>query len=155
MIAGDGKAGIVDDAVDENQHQTLEAIEGESWGDAPGDESYLVRTVHRLRRKPLGQFTVEDLRILLGQNVGVEYVLPRALDRLEQDPFAEGDYYPGDLLVAVMTLPAETWSKHPRWADLLQQIVSRVESVDPATNLDLSDMLLDKIRDFRERRARR
>jgi hypothetical protein len=48
--------------------------------------------------------TVEDLRILLGQNVGVAILSPIAIDRLESDPLAEGDFYPGDLLVAALQL---------------------------------------------------
>ncbi|MGW7532409.1 contact-dependent growth inhibition system immunity protein [Amycolatopsis sp. NPDC054798] len=137
----------------ENQYRTLEEIEGESWGDAPEDESYLVRTVHRLRRKPLGQLTVEDLRILLGQNVGTEHILPLGLRKLEKDPLAEGDYYPGDLLVAAMKLPVESWAKHPDWENRMGRVVSQVEATDPATNPDVDDQLLGKIKEYRDART--
>jgi CDI immunity proteins len=48
--------------------QTLEQLENEVWGE-PEFHSHLVLTCHSLRKKPIDQFTVEDLRIMLGQDV--------------------------------------------------------------------------------------
>lgn len=107
--------------------QTLEQLEGEDWGE-PEYNSYLVRTIHALRRKPIGEFTVEDLRIALGQKVGMTFLTSLALDRLETDPFAEGHLYPGDLLVSVMGLPHEYWMTHPTEADRMASIADRVAS---------------------------
>ena len=67
--------------------KTLQELENSDWG-APNYDSYLVSSVHRLRRKPLVEFTIEDLRILIGQNVGLPYLLPLALERLEENPLA-------------------------------------------------------------------
>jgi hypothetical protein len=78
-----------------------------------------------LRRKPLAHFTTEDLRIMLGQQVAVPILLPIAVTVLADDPYAEGDYYPGDLLQTVIRLPAEKWQdKEPdrqRLADVLRE----------------------------------
>jgi hypothetical protein len=139
--------------VDDNPDLTLEAIEKQQWGDAPAEASYLVRTVHELRRKPVGQWGVEDLRILLGQDVGTEVILPYALTVLEREPLAEGDYYPGDLLAAVLQLPVVYWQKHPTCSDRLEHIVSAVESMAPETSAHLDDVLLSRIRIYRERRS--
>lgn len=139
----------------DSRNLTLEAIENRSWGEAPADASYLVRTVHELRRKPLGQLSVEDLRILLGQDVGTEIILPGALAVLEREPLAEGDYYPGDLLAVILALPVEYWRNHPDQSDQFDAIVSRVESMDPEFTEDLDEMMLSKIRAYRERRSRR
>jgi CDI immunity proteins len=89
-----------------DQSRTLEQLEDEDWGE-PEYDSNLVQTIHKLRRKPIGEFTIEDLRVMLGQKVGMEQFIPLALDRLEADPFASGDFYPGDLLGAVMAIPRE------------------------------------------------
>ncbi|HWD05917.1 MAG TPA: contact-dependent growth inhibition system immunity protein [Amycolatopsis sp.] len=139
----------------ENRFLTLEQLEAMSWGDAPADESYLVRTVHDLRRKPLGQMSVEDLRILLGQDEGTDFLLPYALTALEANPLAEGDYYPGDLLASAMSLPPERWARHPAFFEHLDRIVAEVESAAPEDNEDLSAIILSKIREYRERRSRR
>ncbi|MEU4671824.1 contact-dependent growth inhibition system immunity protein [Amycolatopsis sp. NPDC023774] len=38
----------------------------------------------------------EDLRVLLLQQENIDVLVPVALTRLEQNPLAEGDLYPGD-----------------------------------------------------------
>lgn len=62
--------------------QTLDELEGVAWG-PPMYDSNLVTNVHRLRRVPLQQYRLEDLRLMIGQEVGVDYLVPRALDHLE------------------------------------------------------------------------
>jgi hypothetical protein len=41
--------------------KTLDELEGVVWGE-PTFDSYLVTTCHRLRTKPVDEFSVEDLR---------------------------------------------------------------------------------------------
>jgi hypothetical protein len=105
--------------------ETLEQLEGDVWGE-PKFNSYLVSTIHALRRKPILEFTVEDLRITLGQRLGMKFLTPLALDRLEADPFVEGHFYPGDLLVSVMALPHEYWAMHPIEAGRMAAIAALV-----------------------------
>ncbi|MFI7502688.1 contact-dependent growth inhibition system immunity protein [Streptomyces sp. NPDC049687] len=71
-------------------------------------------TVRELRHKPIGCLTVEDMRVLLRQDVGLAYLLPLVVEVLRLDPLAEGDMYQGDLLAAVLTRSAEVWSESPR-----------------------------------------
>jgi hypothetical protein len=66
-----------------------------------------------LRSKALQDYTVEDLRLSIGQGIGLSWLVPLALAQLQQDLLAEGDYYPGDLLSAVSRLPASYWQAHP------------------------------------------
>lgn len=88
---------------------TIEGIERSRWPDPGPNASSLVRRCVALRRKPLSQFTTEDLRIMLGQQIAVPILLPMAVAVLLDDPFAEGDYYPGDLLSNVVRLPEQRW----------------------------------------------
>lgn len=81
--------------------KTLEQLEKDDWGDADAP-TWLVQECHRLRRKPIEEFTTENLRIMIGQNIGLEYLVPKALEVLRTDPLAAGDYYDGDLLKAVV-----------------------------------------------------
>jgi hypothetical protein len=89
---------------------TIEQLERDVWFDPEPGATFLVRRCTELRRKPLSEFTVEDLRIMLGQEVGVPVLLPRAVDVLVREPLAKGDFYPGDLLRSVMRLPDSAWS---------------------------------------------
>jgi hypothetical protein len=93
--------------------QSLEQIEGKPWGDPPAHATRLVATVHRLRRVPIDHLDTEGLRLLIGQQEGLDVLVPLAIERLEADPLAEGDYYPGDLLAAVLSVPTEYWQSQP------------------------------------------
>jgi CDI immunity proteins len=104
--------------------KSLRELEHEDWGE-PTYDSYLVTTIHRLRRVPLRQFTIEDLRIMIGQNVGLQYLVPLALEHLRRDPLAEGDYYPGDLLKIVVSADAKFWQNHPEWRKEVEEIAQR------------------------------
>jgi hypothetical protein len=53
------------------------------------------------------------MRLLLDQGVGIEWLVPLALDRLEQVPLA-GDLYPGDLLGALLHGTGNYWLTHPK-----------------------------------------
>ena len=48
---------------------------------------------------------------MLGQRLSVAIVLPLALAVLVDDPLAEGDLHPGDLLLAVLRLPVDSWAE--------------------------------------------
>jgi len=107
--------------------RTLEEVESQPWGDPPADASYLVARCYALRRLPLRQLGTEDLRILLGQSIGVPTLVPLALRVLDGDPLAEGDFYPGDLLAAVLRLDAAYWTAHPEERTELAGIAGRVD----------------------------
>ena len=94
--------------MDVDPEKTLEQIENIYWGD-PTYDSYLVTTCHQLRKKPLKDFTIEDLRIMIGQNISLNILMPMAFERLKQNILAEGHFYPGDLLKSVLTAEASFW----------------------------------------------
>jgi CDI immunity proteins len=97
---------------DEVLARSLEELENDRWPRATYD-SYLVQTAHRLRSVPVGDLTVEDLRLLLGQKIGTRWLMPIALDRLRVEPMAMGDFYPGDLLSSVLATESSYWTSHP------------------------------------------
>jgi CDI immunity proteins len=102
---------------------TIEGIEGVREPDPGPDATNLVRRCRELRRKPLSQFTTEDLRIMLGQRIAVPILLPMAVVILVDDPLAEGDYYPGDLLCNVVRLPDEDWHDAARQRARLVEVL--------------------------------
>lgn len=111
--------------------QSLEQLEDARWGDAPPDATYLIATVHELRRKPIGLLDAEDLRLLLGQREGVPFLVPLAIELLERDPLTEGDFHPGDLLSTVLRrVPAEYWAAHPDESARLDAVVTEVDDED-------------------------
>ncbi|HKV58942.1 MAG TPA: contact-dependent growth inhibition system immunity protein [Ktedonobacteraceae bacterium] len=110
---------------EEERNASLQGLDGQDWGEVTFS-SYLVRTCHALRRKPLRDFTVEDLRIMIGQNIGLEYLVPLALEHLQRDPFAAGDFYPGDLLGNVLTVESSFWQRRPDLRQAVEAIVALI-----------------------------
>lgn len=109
---------------------TLTQLEGDDWGPPPADATGLVATVHRLRHVPLADLDAGALRVLLGQRVGTEALMPRALAMLADEPLVEGTYYPGDLLVAVLMAPAEYWAAHPADHEAVRGLVAGLDAPD-------------------------
>ncbi len=93
-------------------NKSLQELEGKDWGE-PIFDSYLVTECHRLRRVPLCEFNAENLRIMIGQDIGLPHLVPMALDLLRADPFTAGHFYEGDLLVAVLKVETAFWMEHP------------------------------------------
>ncbi|WP_280425881.1 contact-dependent growth inhibition system immunity protein [Nocardia carnea] len=88
--------------------RSLSQIEGMAWHAPDPDATRLVRTVHGLRDVPLADLTIENLRILMSQRVGVDVLTPVVLDILDADPLAGGDFYPGDLFTALLRCHSRT-----------------------------------------------
>ena len=117
--------------------KTLDHLEDVVTGE-PTYDSYLVTTCHRLRTKPIDEFSVEDLRIMIGQQIGLPYLMPLAVAALERDPLAEGDYYPGDLLANV--IDAREWLQaNPEWLARVIQVTERA-----LTQLEIEDRELQQ-----------
>ena len=65
--------------------------------------------------------------MLIGQQIGLQYLIPRALTLLKDDPLTEGDFYPGDLLCAVLKADSKYWLEHREERRDLQSIASAVQ----------------------------
>jgi hypothetical protein len=92
-------------------NRTLNELDG-AWP-APDFDSHVVRESHRLRSVPIPDMSTEDLRLLIGQGIGLPWLVPVALTILRADPMAAGDFYPGDLLASVLRVGVEYWQSHP------------------------------------------
>jgi tetratricopeptide (TPR) repeat protein len=123
--------------------ETLEQLEGRLLGN-PDFDSHLVSTCHRLWTKPVSEFTVEDLRVMIGQRIGVPQLVPRALEMLEKDPMAEGDNFPGDLLTSVVHAGSFLVS-HPEWLERVLRItenaLNRTDTIDEDLRCELAGFI--------------
>jgi hypothetical protein len=121
--------------------KTLECLEGSIWGD-PEYESQLVLTCHSLRKKQLKDFDIEDLRIMIGQNIGLRFLMPLAIDRLKENILAEGDYYEGDLLSAVLQSNQSYWKVEcENWSIVLNIFNANIAALKSA---DTTEQIKDE-----------
>jgi hypothetical protein len=87
----------------------LDILDPPAWDPAPSDATPAIKRCHELRTKPLRDFTVEDLRIMIEQQVALNHLVEIALTRLRADPLLKGDRYPGDLLASVLRVDPAFW----------------------------------------------
>lgn len=124
-----------------DRRRTLEELEHNNWGPPPTEGTNLIAMAHALRRKPVGDLTAGDLRLLIGQSIGLRFLVPFALDLLQADPFVEGDFYEGDLLHSVLRIEPAFWAAHPELAKDIRSVV--------ATSMATLDAGFDVIPDVR------
>ena len=117
------------------QNLSIEQLENKDWGE-PNFHSYVVETTHRAVKKPLKDLTLEEVRVLIGQKIGLKYILPIALEALQQNPIVEVTYYEGDLLCSVLRLEEKDWSDNPiewnAWKRLLvekEAVIRQIEEI--------------------------
>jgi len=117
------------------RQKTLENLEKECWG-PPTYKSHLVIRCHELRKIPLAGFTTEDLRIMIGQQFGLEYLVPLALETLTNDLFAEGDLFEGDLLKNVLAINTNFWNINKDYWAVLNNLIKDRRSEISAKKFD-------------------
>lgn len=117
-----------------NLDKTLTQLEKEDWGE-PKYDSYLVKTCHALRNKPLKELSIEDLRILIGQNISLNYLIPIAIEKLTQNILAEGDFYSGDLLKSVLDSEASFWTKNKTLWEAIRNLYNNNKEIFENDNI--------------------
>lgn len=116
--------------------KSLESLEKAIWPKVDYD-SHLVRTTTRLRKIPLNEFTVEDLRIMIGQNFGLPFLIPLALEKLNENILAEGDNFPGDLLSTVVRSDPNFWKENSEYKKILDDLIANNLKLIESQNLKL------------------
>lgn len=105
------------------------------WGSKPDSfPTSLVERCELALDRAVEHQTPETLRLLIGQHIGLEHLVPVATNLLERDLFVSGDLYEGDLLQNCLRVPPEHWVDHPeQWLELnrlLEEFDERVEVVN-------------------------
>ncbi len=106
-------------------HRTLRDInETEEW-QAKFESSLVEKCCDIYNSKILSDYNVEDMRMMIGQSIGLDYIVPLALDELEGNLLAEGDFYQGDLLESVSRISNDFWNENPEQRSFLKNIISQ------------------------------
>jgi hypothetical protein len=101
---------------------SVEQLENDVWNQ-DDCETPMTEKCFRYRRIPLKDLTIEQLRLLIAQNIGLPFLLPEALQVLHENILAEGDYYEGDLLSAVLNVEETFWQNHLQILKLVLQLL--------------------------------
>jgi len=108
-----------------DRSRSLEQLEGRRWPAPPGDATPMVKNIHELRRCPVGTLEPHELARLVGQGVGLSWLLPLAVEMLKESAPAQaaGGFYDDDLLTAVVTVDPRVWEEDPELAGELKTTV--------------------------------
>ncbi len=133
------------------KQKSLESLEKKIWPtEAANESSYLIKTCNQLRKKQLKDFTIEDLRIMIGQSIGLKFLIPLAIEILKTDILAEADLYEGDLLNSVLISDKDYWKQEKEnWEivwQLLHQNKQNIETADLTSRI--RNELLESLREF-------
>lgn len=105
----------------------LEKLENTNWS-LPDYNSSLSIKCFELGKIPVGNLTVEGLRLLIRQELGLDYLIPLALETLENNTLSQGDLYCGDLLESVLKVNKSFWVRNQEYRNDLESIMENAIS---------------------------
>ncbi len=112
-------------------NKSIEELENDTWKET-NFPTPLVEKCYKYRKIPIKDLTIEQTRLLVNQNIGLEILIPKAIDILKEHIFAEGDFFEGDLLSAVLNAEKNYWS------------------MDQKTKRELINLLIEKNQELKE-----
>lgn len=89
-------------------NKSIEEIENDYWGE-PVLNSYVITTCHKARQKPIKSLSNEEIRCLIGQKIGLKFLLPKAVNILKDEPLIDITFFEGDLLLTLLRLDISDW----------------------------------------------
>ncbi len=112
--------------------KSIEQLEKDVWKNPSEFPTDMIEKCYRYRKISIAELTNEQIRLLISQKIGVEYLIGVALEKLERNILTECDFYEGDLLVTISGLPTEFWNKNKTefltFKDLVEQNYELIKS---------------------------
>lgn len=130
---------------------TIEQIENDYWPDYDFETS-LIRKCHNLRKIEIDKLSTEDVRLLLGQNIGNKIIIPLALDILKINILAEGNYFQCDLLLNLLNSDTEFWKENKNTYNelvgLINKNIRKIQILD--TTKEIKEEIFIAMKEFSE-----
>jgi len=131
-------------------NQSLEQLENDFWKEPETFPTGLVENCFRFRKIPLKSLSTEQLRLLIGQKIGLDYLVPIAIERLKKDILTEGNFYPGDLLNSVISSGTSFWKKNKiLWKEMVyllevnkQRLINEISTRQTHRDIDAFKQML-------------
>jgi len=92
--------------------KSIEQLEKDIWKNPSEFPTDLVKKCYRYRKISIAELTNEQIRLLISQKIGIEYLIGITLEKLERNILTECGFYEGDLLMAVSSLSTEFWNEN-------------------------------------------
>lgn len=122
--------------------KSIEQLENDYWTEPKEFISGLIANCHKYRKIPINELTIEQLRLLISQKVGLKHIIKIGISELDKNILAEGDFYEGDLLMAISNVQSEFWNENKTEFLTFKNIVERNSEV---IKLELGEKKFDRI----------
>jgi hypothetical protein len=120
--------------------KSIESLEKRNYGPIPTDESSTVQRLWKLRKVPINELQIDDIRFLIIQGSGLKYLLIEAIDLLKEDLLTEGNYYKGDLFNAVLQIEKVQWGQLKEHWDIVDALIKNkldyLLTIEPEMKVD-------------------
>lgn len=128
--------------------KSISELEKWKWkGPVPNEsDSYTEYRFYSLHNKPISELDLSDIRFLITQNSGLEYLVPLVIEKLREDLFVETEYYPGDLFYSLLLINNKPnyWESHLKEKQELLELYA--DQKQKLGILDLTEDLIEKIK---------
>jgi hypothetical protein len=121
---------------------TREKFKDWAWDFHPFPSGYSLRNV------PLAKLAPGDMRVLIRQAIGLDYLVVLALERLEVNPLLKCRSSEGDLLSAVLCADALVWKRNPPYRERVTAVWRKVSGRIAAKQTPENRMLMADYRWF-------
>lgn len=129
--------------------KSIEQLENDYWNEEIEFPSNLVVNCHKYRKILIEDLTIEQLRLLISQKIGIEYLIEIAIEKLKGNILAEGDLSEGDLLEAVLGLPIEfLHTKQTEFQNFKNLVERNLELIRTELGEKRFDRINEKIKAF-------
>ena len=88
------------------------------------EASSIQQRIIKLYNTVIEEYSLGDIRFMIGQNLGIDFLINIAFDHLKENIFLDSEYYEGDLLSIILRIPSEFWKMHPTEKDKFLEILS-------------------------------
>jgi hypothetical protein len=110
--------------------QSLATLEHQYWGDPKLAPTNLVKRCIELSTVSVDNFSLGELRVIIGQKFGLQYLIPLAIEKLQDDIFVEAELYEGDLLENVLKIDTSFWDSNEKyWTQLNKLLQDKREEI--------------------------
>ncbi|MEC7782157.1 MAG: contact-dependent growth inhibition system immunity protein [Bacteroidota bacterium] len=92
--------------------KSIEQLENDVWENPSKFPSDMIERCYRYRKISIAELTKKQIKLLISQKIGIEYLVEIAIEKLEWDILTECEFYKGDLLMAIFNLPTKFWSEN-------------------------------------------
>lgn len=126
------------------------------WPDEKGPfQTKMIETISLALQKPLQELQINELRLLISQNLALEYIVPVGINVLLSQPMADGGNYKGDLLSTCLRIKPEFWGANKALFDTFRHWISKIRTTEKDLNAQIEILLQFDIEPAKQARLKK